>query len=128
MNSLAVAQRILVVDDDRSVRESIVALLQADGYDARCVGNGREALRVLRAGYDASLVLLDLMMPVMDGWGFRIAQRHDPTLAKIPVIVLTAVADPVLEARKLRAVAGFRKPLDVYALLDVVSEYCPQRR
>ena len=127
-NQLAVAQRILVVDDDRSIRESVVALLQTDGYDARGVENGREALRVLRAGYDASLVLLDMMMPVMDGWDFRLAQRHDPTLAKIPVVVLTAVVDPVLEATKLRAVAGFRKPLDVYALLDVVSEYCPRRR
>ena len=122
------AHRILVVDDNGSTRDSLLLLLQSEDYDAEGVENGREALRVLRDGDEVCLILLDLMMPVMDGWGFRIAQRHDPTLAKIPVIVLTAVVDPVLEARKLRAVAGFRKPLDVYALLDVVSEYCPQRR
>jgi len=103
-------------------------LLTLEGFVATAVANGREALEYLRQGDRPDIILLDLMMPVMDGWGFRIAQRHDPTLAKIPVIVLTAVVDPVLEARKLRAVAGFRKPLDVYALLDVVSEYCPQRR
>lgn len=120
--------RILVVDDNPSIRESIATLLQGEGYHVLGVENGREALRVLREGYDPSLVLLDMMMPVMDGWDFRVAQRDDPNLAQIPVVVLSAVVNPALEAKKLAAVAGFRKPLDVYALLDFVSQCCPQTR
>ena len=120
-------QRILVVDDSASVREALVTLFGAEGYDARGARNGREALRLLRGGFRPSLVVLDMMMPQMDGWDFRRAQRRDPALADIPVIILTAVVNPMLEARKLRAVAGFRKPLDVYALLEVVSDHCPLR-
>jgi len=123
-----VARRILVVDDNGSTRETIVTLLQTEGYDAQGVENGHEALQLLREGYDASLVLLDMMMPVMDGWDFRMAQRNDPRIAEIPVVVLTAVVNPELEAKKLRAVAGFRKPVDIDALLDVVAQYCPRTR
>ena len=103
-------------------------LLKEEGYDARGVANGVQALRVLRDGYKPALLLLDMMMSEMDGWDFRSAQKHDPTLAGIPVVVLTAVVNPALEAKKLNAVAGFRKPLELYSLLEVVSEYCSRSR
>ena len=120
-------QGILVVDDSTSVRNALVTLFRNEGYEARGARDGMEALRLLRNGFDASLVVLDMMMPQMDGWDFCQAQRRDPALADIPVIILTSVVNPMLEAKKLHAVAGFRKPLDVYALLEAVSEHCARR-
>jgi len=122
------AHRILVVEDNGSARDSLVMLLQAEGFEAKGVEDGREALRVLRGGYDACLILLDLMMPIMDGWAFRVEQRHDPRLAEMPVAVLTATVDPAREAQRLGAVAAFQKPLDIPRLLQLVAQYCPKAR
>ena len=118
------AHRVLVVEDNGNARESLVMLLEAEGFEAEGVENGRDALRVLRGGYDACLILLDLMMPIMDGWTFRVEQRRDPRLADIPVAVLTATVNPAQEAQRLGAVAAFQKPLDIRRLLDVVGQYC----
>jgi CheY-like chemotaxis protein len=117
-----------VVDDTNSVRDALVTLFRNEGYEARGARDGVEALRLLRNGFSASLVVLDMLMPEMDGWDFRRVQRRDPALADIPVVILTSVVNPMLEAKKLRAVAGFRKPIDVYALLEVVTEHCPLPR
>ena len=124
----SVSGGVLVIDDEDPSRDALVEFLRGEGYDARGATDGVEALRVLRDGYKPALVLLDMMMGQMDGWDFRTAQQRDPALADIPVVVVTAVVDPALEARKLRAVAGFRKPFDVYSLLEVVSEYCSRLR
>ena len=121
------AHRILVVDDNGNTRDSLILLLQSEEYDAEGVENGREALRVLRDGYEACLILLDLMMPVMDGWAFRGEQRQDPDLKDIPVVVLTAALNPSQEAARLGAVAGLGKPLDIVRLLNLVAQYCPKR-
>jgi len=80
------------------------------------------------AGYDPCLILLDLMMPVMDGWTFRFEQRRDPALADIPVAVLTVTIDPEKEAARMAAVAGLQKPLELGALLDLVAQHCPKSR
>jgi CheY-like chemotaxis protein len=120
------AHRILVVEDNGNARESLVLLLQAEGFEADGAENGREALRVLREGYDACLILLDLMMPIMDGWTFRVEQRQDPRLADIPVAVLTATVNPGQEAQRLGAVAALQKPLDIGRLLELVARYCSQ--
>jgi CheY-like chemotaxis protein len=117
---------VLVVEDTEDTRESLICLLREEGFAADGVANGLEALHQLRAGYDACLILLDLWMPVMDGWQFRFEQRRDPTLADIPVIVLTATVNPEEEARRVGAVAGMQKPLDLSALLELVAEYCPR--
>jgi CheY-like chemotaxis protein len=121
------AHRILVVDDNGNTRDSLILLLQSEEYDAEGVENGREALRVLRDGYDACLILLDLMMPVMDGWAFRVEQRQDPDLRDIPVVVLTAAMNPSQEAARLGAIAGLGKPLNIGRLLELVAQYCPKR-
>jgi len=121
------AHRILVVDDNGSTRDSLILLLQSEDYDVEGVENGREALRVLRDGYEACLILLDLMMPVMDGWAFRVEQRQDPDLRDIPVVVLTAAMNPVQEAARVGAIAGLGKPLDITRLLALVAQYCPKR-
>ena len=120
------AHKVLVVEDTRDTRESLVMLLRGEGFGADGVANGLDALRELRAGYDACLILLDLWMPVMDGWQFRFEQRRDPTLADIPVVVLTATVNPEEEARRVGAVGGMQKPLDLSALLELVGKYCPR--
>lgn len=75
----------------------------------------------------ACLILLDLMMPVMDGWAFRVEQRQDPNLRDIPVVVLSAAMDPAQEAARLGAIAGLGKPLNIARLLNLVAQYCPRR-
>lgn len=132
MSSTALARperagRVLVVEDNRTTREALLLLLQSEGFDADGVENGHEALRVLREGYDACLILLDLMMPVMDGWTFRFEQRRDPNLTHIPVVVLTATVDPVQEGNRLGAIGAFQKPLDIEPLLSLIAEHCPRR-
>ena len=116
-----------MVEDNGGTRDSLLMLLQQEGFEAKGVENGRDALRVLRDGYDACLIVLDLMMPVMDGWAFRVEQRDDPHLASIPLVVLTATLDPQREATRLGAVAGLQKPLGIVQLLDLVAKYCPKR-
>src|SRR4030095_5757657 len=105
---------------------SLLMLLESEGFAAEGVENGREALRKLRGGYDACLILLDLMMPVMDGWAFRVEQRQDPHLADIPVVVLTATVDPEREARRVGAAAALQKPLGITRLIELVEKYYPR--
>jgi CheY-like chemotaxis protein len=118
------AHTVLVVDDNRAIRDPLIELLETQGFHARGVGNGREALHALQGGYPACMVLLDLTMPIMDGWAFRAAQRDDARLASIPIVILTALLDPQAEARKLGAVAGFHKPIDVEGLLLAIATHC----
>src|SRR5262245_60743067 len=84
---------ILVVDDDPDVRDALVHLLSAEGYDAETANDGSEALARLKGTSPPSLVLLDLMMPVMDGFEFRVQQLQDPRIADIPVIVFSSGGD-----------------------------------
>jgi CheY-like chemotaxis protein len=114
-----------VVDDDGAIREALAAVLEDEGYAVQGAANGREALQILRAGAQPQLILLDLMMPVMSGWDFRAAQQQDPALSVIPVVVLSADRDVGAHAVALGAQAYLNKPVDIDALLDAVSRYCP---
>jgi CheY-like chemotaxis protein len=108
---------VLVVDDDSSLQRVFARFLAQEGFVAATASNGQEALKYLRGGGIADVILLDLRMPVMDGWAFRREQRADPLLASIPVIVLSgADAERVPE---LEAAAAFEKPA---SLTDVVTE------
>ena len=112
--------RILVVEDDEDAREAMVALLQMKGYHAVAAGNGKEALDYLHKAPVPDLIILDLWMPVMDGWQFRSLQVQDPRLANIPVIVVTALSDRAdVDANEV-----IIKPVDVNRLLTTVSQYC----
>lgn len=111
------ASAILVVEDDRDMRMIAVELLSAVG-PVVAARNGEEALRLLRERRPA-LVLLDLMMPIMDGWQFRAAQQQlaDRELASVPVVLLTAVPDPERHRRELDAVDVITKPVENLDLL-----------
>ncbi len=119
---------ILVVDDDRGIRETLGDVLSDEGYHVRLAQNGAEALEFLRQGQSPSLILLDLSMPVMDGPAFRAAQLEDRALAQIPVVVLTA-AGMVEDAPLMPGAAGFlRKPFGLDQLLETVQTWCPQKQ
>ena len=104
---------VLVVDDDADVRELLRVALCAEGYDVAGVDNGRAALNHLRSHVETCFILLDLMLPVMDGAHFRSAQLHDRSLAWIPVIVMSGASDTDRRARDLGARRLVRKPLDL---------------
>src|SRR5204863_859824 len=82
---------VLIVEDDSDLREMMAQLLTLEGFQSAAVANGKEALRYLSAGDTPNVILLDLMMPVMDGWEFRRVQQADPVLARVPTIVLSAL-------------------------------------
>jgi CheY-like chemotaxis protein len=112
---------VLVVEDEPAARAGMQQLLCAAGYDALSAANGQEALELLRSGVRAKAILLDLMMPVMDGWAFRREQLRDPRLAHIPVIVLSALHHGWVEGIP----PTLPKPIDMGQLLaeleDVLS-------
>jgi CheY-like chemotaxis protein len=113
---------ILVVDDDPGIQRVMTKFLKLEGFTPAVAANGEEALAYLRGGGDACVIVLDLRMPVMDGWAFRKAQRLDPSLARIPIVVLSGVeAERIPE---LEAVAAFRKPVSFPDVLDVVRRLC----
>ena len=103
---------VLVIDDDAEVRELLSVALTADGYQVDSVSDGREALHHLRSHAETCIILLDLMLPVMDGVQFRTAQLRDRSLAWIPAVVMSAAIDGARLARELGARRFVRKPLD----------------
>lgn len=117
---------ILIVEDDADLREMMAQLLVLEGYRAEAVANGRDALEYLRQGDRPDLILLDLMMPVMDGWEFRRRQREDPALAGVPVVVLSALDQT--RAADLGGTAFLKKPLDFDRLLELVRQHCRHAR
>jgi CheY-like chemotaxis protein len=114
---------ILIVEDDADLREMMAQLLSLEGFQAATVANGSEALQYLHNGHmKPDVILLDLMMPVMDGWEFRRKQQADPAFADVPVIVLSALDQS--RATDVQAEAFLKKPLDFDRLLQLVRQYC----
>jgi CheY-like chemotaxis protein len=113
---------ILIVDDDPNLQRLMTKFLKLEGFASVPTSNGREALDYLRAGGDASVILLDLRMPVMDGWAFRKELRSDPVLAGIPIIVLTGIEGEHMS--DLDAAAAFHKPVSFPEVVGVVRRLC----
>ena len=110
---------ILLVEDDDILRGAMQMVLEWEGYRVACAADGRQALDFLRAGGRPALILLDVMLPGLDGWQFRQQQRRDPDLAAIPVVVVSA-----LEAADCpEAAAHVRKPFAPQELLDAVRRH-----
>jgi CheY-like chemotaxis protein len=114
---------VLIVDDDKDIRDTIQELLEDEGYSVATAENGAEALERLRRVHP-QLILLDLTMPVMDGISFREEQMNSDSLAAIPTIVMSARADPGKDAGPLLVRACLGKPLDLEELLTLVAHYC----
>jgi CheY-like chemotaxis protein len=114
---------ILIVEDDGATRESLGLILGTQGYGVLGAANGQEALGLLRSGPYPDLILLDLMMPVMDGWQFRREQDRDAALAAIPVVVLSADGSVQQKAAALRATGYLQKPVEVESLLEAIRRY-----
>ncbi|HYO51868.1 response regulator [Archangium sp.] len=112
---------ILVVDDDSDIRGSVADALEEEGYRVVCASNGKDALHLLRdERLRPDLILLDMMMPEMDGWAFRGEQRKDAELASIPVVVFTAYGVPSETANQLGAAGFLKKPPRLDDLLRAV--------
>jgi DNA-binding response OmpR family regulator len=113
---------VLVVEDDTTLREMLEQALHREGFAPVTAPNGAEALVLLRAGIPAKVILLDLLMPVMDGWAFRREQQSDARIAHIPVIVTSSVER--WYAPDFVAEAVFCKPLDLDQVIARVRELC----
>ena len=116
------AARVLVVEDDADLRKGICTLLEDAGFQSWPAENGEVALARARAERPC-VILLDLMMPIMNGWEFRSEQLRDPSLSSIPVVIMTADGRAADKARTLHA-DYLRKPIHLDALLELVGDYC----
>lgn len=113
----------MIVDDDDDIRMAVQIVLETYGYRPITASDGVEALDQLRAGERPCLIILDLMMPGMDGQQFREAQLDDPALAPIPVVVLSG--DYKLDERAAEmGVEGLRKPIQLPKLLAKIEQFC----
>ena len=112
---------ILVVDDDADLRETLELLLDDNGYRVTAVGSGKAALDRLKAGAHPDLILLDLMMPEMNGWEFLERAQADAVLDAIPVVIMTARKAADLQPVPSRYV--LRKPFDSHRLLSTIERY-----
>jgi CheY-like chemotaxis protein len=111
---------IVLVEDDEGIRETMGALLSDEGFHVVEAANGEEGLAALRATHDPCLVLLDLWMPVMNGWQMLEAMRDDPALQRVPVLVISAAGDLTPPAG---ASAFLRKPIRLETLLAHVEQF-----
>jgi CheY-like chemotaxis protein len=117
---------VIVVEDDLEIRESLVEILQESGHQTLGIKNGQEALLTLRRLEEKPrLILLDLMMPIMDGLTFRREQLADPALADIPTVLISAHTNVRESCAELRFTDHLRKPIDLDQLLALTAHYCP---
>ena len=121
------ARQALVVEDDEDIRDLLSTLLTVLGFEVREASNGEIGLETLRTGWKPDLIVLDLMMPVMNGWAFRAEQRKIEGLREVPVIVLSARRPPYREAESGFEVAEILpKPFELDSFLAAVSRHCPE--
>jgi CheY-like chemotaxis protein len=119
---VTVPPTVLVIEDDQDTREMLGRFLELEGFNVETAANGRQALERLGSGIRASVIVLDLMMPVMDGWQFRLEQIRDASLSHIPVIVVSAAGRDRID--KIKAEAYLSKPVDLDELLQRITQYC----
>ncbi len=114
------AARILLVEDDSGIRDSVAEVLELEGYQVAAVANGSDALEWLAREVPPDVLLVDLVMPVMSGGELLARVRADPRLAGVPAVLMTA-AIPTAQSPIPAADATLPKPFELDALLDVVG-------
>jgi CheY-like chemotaxis protein len=113
--------RVLIVEDDETIRETMKLALELHGYEVFTAANGREGIDTLVGMPRPCLILLDLMMPVMDGWRFMEALEGEPVLETIPIVIVTAFGS---QLGKTRARCVMSKPVALETLYSTVGQYC----
>jgi len=119
--------RVLVVEDDADCRDAVTNLLESEGYAVTGAEDGQVALDRLREGLDPCVILLDLMMPVKDGWQFRAEQLRDDALAAVPVIVVSGAGRAMEQAQLLGLQDYIAKPIPPERLLEMLGRYCAEQ-
>jgi two-component system response regulator MprA len=122
------SQRVLLVDDDDDVRESVEAMIRRHGVEVSAARGGREALEELQSSEPPAVMLLDLMMPEVNGWAVRAQMLADSQLSRIPVVLVSGVADVVDLGKALQADAVLQKPVHRRELYELVDAYVTPRR
>ncbi len=123
--SSAKNKSLLLIEDDKSISESFTEILREYGYEVRAAMNGEEALEYLSSVKDLpAMILLDIMMPVMDGYEFRERQLKLPRLAQIPTVVLSADGHIQEKSQRLSVAHFLKKPVDLEQLLGIVEKFC----
>ena len=118
------AEMVLVVDDHPDIREGMQHMLEMGGYGVQTAANGREALALLFRGLRPCAIIMDLAMPVMNGFEFRQEQLKHAEIAAIPFIAYSAVVDVHQHAQHLRAAAYLEKPIEFQHVLRLIRQYC----
>jgi two-component system chemotaxis response regulator CheY len=119
------ARTVLIVEDDDITRDLLGILLRRAGYQVALAADGQEALDVLTHDLKPDLILLDMMMPRLDGWGFLEAKARRPSLGAVPVLISTALGDLNRDrAASLGAIGVLHKPIDIASLLAEVDHCC----
>jgi CheY-like chemotaxis protein len=113
---------VMVVDDDDDTRNTLVEILEHLKYDVAEAKHGLEAFTQLRTGVRPSVILLDLMMPVMDGFEFVAEVRKQPAYAEIPILVITAAGNAAAEAAKVSVAGSVQKPFHTEELLSAIRQ------
>jgi CheY-like chemotaxis protein len=124
---MSLSPTILVVEDDEDVSDAVRDSLEDAGYTVIVAENGVRAMDALRsAEARPCLILLDLMMPVMNGEEFLQELQRDPSYATLPIVLLTADGSAAKKAARLNVAGGLRKPVQLRELLSAVATHCPQ--
>jgi len=118
------ANAVLLVEDNADSGDALEMVLRAGGFQVSAAEDGQEALDQLRRGFEPAVILLDLMMPRKDGWEFRREQVRDPSLADIPVVILSGHSPLAASADQLGVAEFVRKPVETDELLGLASRYC----
>ncbi len=118
---LKTCNSVLVVEDDEDIRNAIIDLLETEGYRTESAVNGKDALNKLSKISKPCLVLLDMMMPIMNGRQFLDAVMRDAKLAPLPVLIVSAIAD---KSSTEGSIGFLKKPIEIDVVLDVVAQYC----
>jgi len=122
--STEVSRKILIIEDDQSIREALSEYLEMEGFHTSSVSNGQEAIEYLISGKTLpNLILLDLMMPVKDGFQFRIEQLQIPAIQKIPVLLMSADGNAREKMGTLPVTAYLKKPLELDHLMDAIKRF-----